>query len=137
MVRLLCVGVLFMLVNLSAKAQVTLTIEVDSLRSSKGSIIMDFRDGNDKELKAIVGRISKDRSVMVIDSLQPGKYSFRYFHDENSNVKMDTYWIGAPKEGIGFSNNAKIKFKAPDFEDTLFEIKGDTTIVCTPYYIKF
>jgi len=38
-------------------------------------------------------------------------------HDENSNGKMDTNFIGMPREGVGASNNAKghmgpLKFRA-------------------------
>jgi uncharacterized protein (DUF2141 family) len=69
--------------------------------------------------------------------LKPGKYAFKYFHDENNNnKKMDTNVIGIPKEGYGFSNNAKGRFGPPDFKDTIFEIKNDTTIICTINYIN-
>lgn len=127
----------FVMSSLYLNGQITLKIVVDNLEPSTGFVLMDFRDGDDKELIGISEKVANNECTITIDSLQAGKYSFKYFHDENDNKKMDKYWIGAPKEGIGFSNNAKIKFRAPPLEDTIFEIKKDTTIHCTVYYIKF
>lgn len=135
--RVISVLLLFTLFQLSLKAQVSLKIVIENLENNSGCVIMDFRDGDDKALKGIFENISDNQCVITLDSLQPGKYSFKYFHDENNNNEMDTNWIGIPKEGMGFSNNAKGKFGPPDFEDTVFEVKKDTTIVCTAYYIKF
>ena len=69
--------------------------------------------------------------------MKPGKYAFKYFHDENSNKKLDTNLIGIPKEGYGFANNIYGSFGPPDFKDTIFEVKNDTTINCIVKYIKF
>lgn len=126
-----------MIINLSVKGQVTLTIVIKNLESNAGSLLLDFRDGNDQKLKDFTEKIIDKQCVITLNELSPGKYSFKYFHDMNNNKKLDTYWIGAPKEGFGFSNNAKGTFGFPDFAKILFEIVKDTTIECTPDYIKF
>lgn len=42
------------------------------------------------------------------------------------NGKMDTNWIGIPKEGYGFSNDAKASFSAPSSSDAAFAYDGHT-----------
>jgi len=116
-------------------AQVTLTIVIKSLENSKGTIYLDFRDGKDKSLKHYSQKIIDNQCKIVVDNLSPGKYSFKYFHDENNNVELDTNILGIPKEGYGFSNDAEGKFGPPDFEETVFEIIDNATIVCHPKYI--
>ncbi|MGO9992533.1 MAG: DUF2141 domain-containing protein [Steroidobacteraceae bacterium] len=42
------------------------------------------------------------------------------------NGKLDTSWLGIPKEGYGFSNDAKVLFRAPSFADASFSYDGNT-----------
>lgn len=125
-----------LITSMISSAQATLTIVIKSLESNEGNVLVDFRDGNNKKIKDFTEKIDNNQCVIVINGLNLGKYSFKYFHDENKNNKLDTYWIGAPKEGYGFSNNAKGSFGPPDFEDTIFELVKSTTIECIPKYIK-
>lgn len=115
---------------------INLKIVITNLENSSGHIIMDLRDGNDKEIMTFKEVIINNCCIIIAKDLIPGKYSFKYFHDENDNNKMDTYWIGAPKEGIGFSNNASVKYGQPGFEETVFEIRNDTTLNCKAYYFS-
>lgn len=49
--------------------------------------------------------------------LPKGQYAFSLLDDKNENNSMEFNKLGIPKEGFGFSNNAKIRlFKAPKFE---------------------
>jgi uncharacterized protein (DUF2141 family) len=41
------------------------------------------------------------------EAIPPGTYALAVIHDENSNGKLDTNWLGTPTEGYGFSNDAK------------------------------
>lgn len=128
--------IIFTLFSFALYGQVTLTIVIKNLESNEGCVLVDFRDGNDKKLKEFTEKIRNKQCTIAISGLKSGKYSFKYFHDKNSNKKWDTYWIGAPKEGYGFSNNAMGKFGPPDFEKTIFELKKDVRIECSPRYIK-
>ena len=47
--------------------------------------------------------------------IPPGTYALVVIHDENRNGKLDTNWLGLPKEGYGFSSDAKATFSAPSF----------------------
>jgi len=36
--------------------------------------------------------------------IPPGTYAIACYHDENDNGKLDTNFLGIPKEGTGASN---------------------------------
>lgn len=123
--------------SFSLKAQFTLTIVIKNLESNEGNVLLDFRDGNNLKINEFTKEIINKQCIITITGLTSGNYSFKYFHDANNNKKLDTYWFGAPKEGYGFSNNAKGYFGPPDFEKTLFQLKNNSTLECIPMYIKF
>jgi uncharacterized protein (DUF2141 family) len=44
-----------------------------------------------------------------------GTYALAVIHDENMDGKLGTNWLGVPREGHGFSNDAKALLGAPSF----------------------
>ncbi|HHH54715.1 MAG TPA: DUF2141 domain-containing protein [Bacteroidetes bacterium] len=118
-----------------AYSQNSLTIKINSLKNDKGFIRLVLFDKNEKILNTVSEKITEKSSTITIDGLSDGSYAFKYFHDKNSNKKLDTNWIGIPKEGYGFSNNAKGTFGPPEFEETIFDIKKDTSLICYPTYL--
>ncbi|MFO0578336.1 MAG: DUF2141 domain-containing protein [Polyangia bacterium] len=71
-----------------------------------------------------MGRVEGGRAQCVFSNVAPGVYSGGAFHDANDNGKLDTNWIGIPKEGVASSNNAKGRMGPPKFKDASFEYKG-------------
>ncbi|HRZ49976.1 MAG TPA: DUF2141 domain-containing protein [Bacteroidales bacterium] len=134
MVKLSLIILSCLLMGFSNGSQITLTILIKNLDSNAGSVVLDFRDGNDKPVKGFSGTIVNKQSCIRVAGLRPGKYAFRYFHDRNNNKKMDTNRIGIPTEGYGFSNNAKGRFGPPVFKDMVFEVTKDATVISTPVY---
>jgi len=116
-------------------AQFSLTIEINQLENNDGQVIMEFCNENGEEISGIIQTIEKNKSIIIIENLKPGSYSFKYFHDENKNKKLDANWIGMPKEGFGFSNNATGTFGPPSLKKTLFIIKGNQKLTCNPIYL--
>jgi uncharacterized protein (DUF2141 family) len=45
-------------------------------------------------------------------------------HDENFNGKLDTNFIGMPREGVGASNDAKGHMGPPKFSAAAFQYAG-------------
>jgi len=65
--------------------------------------------------------IAGEHSIEVtIENIPPGEYAISIFHDENDNGKLDTNFIGIPKEPYGFSNNPVIKLRPPTFMEAKF-----------------
>jgi len=72
----------------------------------------EFVDIDPKSLKARV----------VWGDLAPGVYAVSAHHDENGNGKMDTNFLGIPKEGHGVSNNPAPKRRKPHFDEAQFSL---------------
>ena len=51
-----------------------------------------------------------------------GTYVIGYYIDANGNEKLDTNFIGIPKEEYGFSNKARGTFGPPSFESASFTL---------------
>ncbi len=113
---------------------ISLKIKITDLRNNNGNVALQLFDLNGELIKGKIEKIENKECTVLIDSLTTGKYAIRYFHDENSNDKLDTNWLGIPKEGYGFSNNAKAFFGAPSFESRLFELNSDMEINLKPTY---
>ena len=111
-----------------------LRVTVEGLRNDVGFLRLAFFD-QAKEFphgKQVRGKDVSAKTgdmVLVFKNMSPGFYALAIHHDENTNKEMDTNFIGLPKEGYGFSNNARVIFGPPTFEAATFEIsKGPAAI---------
>jgi uncharacterized protein (DUF2141 family) len=135
--RLKTIIIIFLAISSSAFAQFTLNVEITDLRNNNGYILYELFDQHKKSLKVGNEIITKNKSVIVIENLKPGKYGFNYIHDENKNKKLDTKLFIIPKEGYGYSNNPVAKFGPPDFKKWIFEVKDNLKISCKTTYLNY
>jgi uncharacterized protein (DUF2141 family) len=61
---------------------------------------------------------------VVVRGIEPGVYAVQAFHDENGNFDLDRNIFGLPQEGMGFSNDAPMRFGPPSFEDAAIAIEA-------------
>lgn len=109
--------------------QVTITdVESDEgmlyigLYNSEATFLSKLYKGTRSEIK--------DGEVVVsFKDIPEGAYAVSVFHDENNNEKLDTNFMGIPKEDTGCSNNAKGFMSAPKWKDAKFELKNKTAIL--------
>jgi uncharacterized protein (DUF2141 family) len=125
---------LLFLAPMISRAQLTLTIEIKGLRNNTGQILLQVFDEGHTLVKGVIGSITDKKCTILIENLKPSKYAFRYFHDENKNGELEKNWQGIPREGYGFSNNAKGTFGPPSFGKWIFELKDNETVICNPIY---
>lgn len=72
---------------------------------------------------------------VLVRGVPPGRYGAQAFQDANDNGKVDQGLFGIPKEGVGFSNDAKIRLAPPKFADAAFTVgNGATSIGFTLRY---
>jgi uncharacterized protein (DUF2141 family) len=116
-------------------AQSVLTVEILNLESNKGVVIVDLMDENEESVMDRTAEITDNTCTVVFKNLKNGHYAIRCFHDENENEELDTNFIGIPKEGFGFSNDAIGKFGPKDFSEWLFEVNENTSIKMTTKYM--
>ena len=64
--------------------------------------------------------------MTVFEDLPHGDYAIAVLHDEDNSQGMSFGRFHLPKEGYCFSNNVKVRFKAPKFKKTKFTLDGDS-----------
>ncbi len=116
-------------------AQSSLTVEIVDLGSNKGVVIIALLDTNEEAVRDTTCKILDNNCTVVFADMKDGQYAIRFFHDENNDEELDTNFIGIPKEGFGFSNDAMGKFGPKDFSEWLFEVSGNTRITMTTKYM--
>ena len=65
---------------------------------------------------------------VVIRNLPPGRYALQATHDENDNHRVDRALFGIPREGVGFSNDARISLGPPKWADAMIVVTGDARL---------
>lgn len=123
--------------------QNSLTVEVENLRNSKGTVQITLynKDGSipDEHYKNYFKMekvsITNGKSQCTFSNLPKGNYAVNILHDENSNGKIDKGLI-LPKEGIGFSNYYSIGLtNRPNFKKASFELTQNKTIKVKVIYM--
>lgn len=108
----------------SAPAGGVLIIDVGNVRVAKGHVHVDIcpetRFLNDNCPYSAQAPATKG----VARSVPAGRYAVQAFLDENDNGKVDRALFGIPKEGVGFSNDAKITLGPPKFAEAAFDYDG-------------
>ncbi len=112
---------------------VTLSLTINNVKSTNGSVFIAVYDSKDTflgESKVLSERIwLKDNvdqgQVKTELKLMPGEYAIMVFHDDNNNDKLDTNFIGIPKEPGGFSNGHVPKFGPPRFSAARFSLTAE------------
>jgi len=112
-----------------AFSQLNLDIEITGIKNDKGKIMLQLYDGKEATVDQAMSDIKEKKCLLSFKNLKPGKYAIRYFHDENGNGELDTNTFGIPKEGYGFSNNAKGSFGPPAFEKWIFDLNENKKLV--------
>ena len=67
----------------------------------------------------------------------PGAYAIALLHDENNDGKANRALGMMPKEGYGFSRDAKVRMGPPKFKDAVFEHDGSnqTLTISMRYFL--
>ena len=118
--------------SLKAQDSYTLTVNFINIQSNKGAIYVALHNNEAGFLKvrykqAIVS-INNNKATATFTDLPENSYAVAAFHDVNENGKMDTNFIGIPKEPIGISNNAKGFMGPPKFNNAKFLLNKNTVI---------
>lgn len=112
-----------------------LTVTVSGVASGKGSVdgaLYKSRDGFPTKVEKALAKTSVPAAMpsatLVFEGLEPGEYAVAVYHDENGNGKLDSNFIGIPKEPVAVSNDAKGRMGPPKYEDARFRLEGSKTI---------
>jgi len=125
MKKIIIIAILFISGNLIAQTgAIELTISGINLKKGKNIKIAVYdKIGFLEEAKIQKTILSKKKETTIeLNDIEIGKYAIAVFQDENSDGKMNTNFMGKPKELSGFSNDAKGDFGPPDFNEAAFVV---------------
>lgn len=128
MIRLLATAGLVLLSTAVPLAAAELRVEVGGLRNTQGLVrVALFRTPADfaKEegvYREVVVPAATPAATLVFADIPAGTYGLAAFHDENADGKFDRGFLGIPREGYGFGNDAPVILDAPPFEQAAVAI---------------
>ncbi|WP_439130619.1 DUF2141 domain-containing protein [Polaribacter sp.] len=109
-----------------------LTVNIAGLNSNKGTLMVGVYNKKEnflnKQFRGGLSKIENNAAVVVFKNLPKGEYAVSFVHDENDNKKMDTNFLGIPKEDYGCSNNATGFMGPPKYDDAKFQLSENKTI---------
>lgn len=112
---------------------VDLTIQISGLNSDKGTLLIALYNKKEnflkKAFKGDIIKIKDKKSEVIFQKLPKGEYAVSFVHDENDNKKMDTNFLGIPKEDYGCSNNARGFMGPPKYDDAKFNLDSNKEII--------
>lgn len=108
----------------------SVTVQVDGALPAKGTVVVALFDSEEAFLKDSIAdqtaTLSEDgTAVATFEGIAPGVYAISAFHDKNGNGKLNTNFLGIPKEKTGASNNPKPRMGPPLFEASKFELGAE------------
>src|SRR5215471_6217784 len=103
-------------------------VDVVGLRNNKSQVCCalygsaeGFPKDGQKAIRRDTSSISDQKASCEFSGVEPGTYAISVFHDENSNGKLDTNFLGIPREGVGASNDARGHMGPPKFDAAQFQ----------------
>jgi len=115
----------------------TVVLNVTQIQADKGGEIsagIFIRENFPKVGKQFVGQeksVIRKSIQFVFEKVPVGEYGVVAFQDIDKNKDLKTNFVGFPKEPIGFSNDAKIKFGPPNFDDAKVKVEAGKTLTLT------
>ena len=109
-------------------------VKVLNIRNSSGTVdcaLFESPGGFPREFllsatNVMIIKVRRTEARCDFEDIPPGTYALAVIHDENMNGKLDTNWVGIPKEGYGFSNDVKALLGVPPFSAASFQSDGGT-----------
>ncbi len=120
------------LLSAAAPATGEVVVDISNMRSAKG-VVRACMTTNAKVFPRCREDAASHRAVvpakgatqLVFKGVKPGRYAIALLHDENDNGKADRALGMMPKEGFGFSRDAKVRMGPPSFNSAAFDYAGE------------
>ena len=118
----------------------TVEVRIDNLESDDGKVLSqlyydkynqksDFPTKSDEAYRKTSSVIKNHQVVLKYENVPYGYYAISVHHDINNNEKMDKTILGMPDEPFGLSNNPRILFSCPDFDEAKFELNQKNLVI--------
>ena len=109
-------------------------VEILGIRNSVGSAACALFEGPEGfpteflrfATNIMMVKVRATKATCDFADIAPGTYALAVIHDENRDGELATNLMGIPKEGYGFSNDAKGTLGAPSYEAASFTYNGQS-----------
>lgn len=108
-------------------------VEIAGLRNNRGQVYCqlfesaeDFPSNSDGNAATTASTISNRRSSCDFENQDSGSYAILVFHDENSTHTLELAPNGAPREGVGLSNNPNLSSVLSGYDAAKFPYRTGT-----------
>lgn len=122
----------FLIAGITQAQKATLTVNTTGFKNNDGKVKVGLYNAEGKFLKEIYlglfSEIKNLKATVQFKDIPVGEYAVLIYHDENNSGKLETGFMGIPKEDVACSNNAKGKMGPPKYTDAKFTITKDSTI---------
>lgn len=124
--RAVAAGLLALALTAGSAAADDVRVRVQGVRSDAGRVLValcaraEFLGptcGHAGSAPAAAGQ-----TVVTIRDVPPGVYAAQAVHDENDDGALDRGRLGLPREGLGFSRDARIDGGPPRFGEAAVEV---------------
>jgi uncharacterized protein (DUF2141 family) len=132
--------------------QSSVTVNLSGVRSQKGNVVVCLWGKENKDFpicstsaayKSTTIKANGSNLVATFQNVPSGEYAISAFHDENGNGKLDTNWMGMPKEGLAAPNAPAMdkeknqnqgRRERPSFDKLKFKLDSSTTVSASFMY---
>ncbi len=115
-----------------AQEKHSIVIDFKGIKSNNGNLYIAIYNEEESFLKnpikGTIVKIEDKKASITLKDIPTGVYAISAFHDSNNNNKLDTNFLGIPKEPIGMSNGATGFMGAPKYRDAKFKVTKDTKL---------
>lgn len=108
-----------------------ISVSITNMRSSEGVVRACITKNRRtfpncrKDPDAMRRVVDASESVtLTFTDVEAGAYAIALLHDENDNGKADRALGMMPKEGFGFSRDARVRMGPPNFDDAVIDFDG-------------
>jgi len=111
----------------------TINVAVSGIKDNTGTIRCGLFNSADtfpkdgRELQGVEAPIANGQATCTFNNVAPGTYAVAYFKAKAGQTKMDTGFMGMPKDPYGFSRNATIGMGPPSFNSAAYSYAGGNT----------
>ena len=120
------------LTHAQEKETYTITVNISGMKADKGDVYVALYNSKasflKNEFKGAIVKVSDKNAIAIFKNIEKGTYAISAFHDKNNNKKMDTNFVGIPKEPTGCSNGATGFMGPPKYKNAKFELSTNLII---------
>ena len=120
--------IFFLFSAVACFSQNKIVVNIEEVPASKGKVSVAIYENHDTFLKfdkvfaSGTAEAVEGTTTIEVNEVPNGEYAIALFYDENGNDRLDTNWLGIPKEKVAFSNAKMRAFGPPKFKDCAFRV---------------